>query len=88
MYVVVKTHNFDPETEATVFNTLGEAEAYMQWLWEDYYNEEIANDSELEEDECYFEGDFAKIQWSDGFQTWFNLIECSDPRRDYPGGMK
>lgn len=79
MFVVTKTHNFDPETEATVFESRGKAVAYLQWLWEDYYNEEIANESDLVESECYHEEDYAKIEWSDGCQTWFHLIETIPP---------
>ena len=80
MFVVVKTHNFDPETEATAFEDEKEAKAYLQWLWQDYYNEEIDNNSDLVERECYNEDDYAKIQWEDGCQTWFNLIECVPAR--------
>ena len=83
MFVVVKTHNFDPETEATAFEDEKEAKAYLQWLWENYYDEEIANDSYLVERECYHEEDFAKIQWEDGCQTWFKLIETVPVRADF-----
>lgn len=84
MYVVVKTHNFDPETEAVEFTDYRKATAYLQWLWEDYYNDEIAEDTDLDEDECYHESDYAKVQWNDGNYTEFNLIAITEPRRDFP----
>ena len=83
MFVVTKTHNFDPEVEATVFESLDKAVVYLQWLWEDYYNEEIANESDLVESECYHEEDYAKIEWTDGCQTWFHLIETVPPRGNF-----
>ncbi len=80
MYVVTKTHNFDPETEAFVFDREKEAIEYLQHIWEEYYNEEIANGSALVESECYHEDDYAKIEWVDGCQTWFHMIETTAPR--------
>lgn len=83
-YVVVKTHNFDPETEAAQFTDYCEATAYLHWLWESYYNEEIENDSDLDEQWCYHESDYAKIQWKDGDYTEFNLIEVLPKRKEFP----
>ena len=82
MFVVTKTHSFDPETEASTFTSWDEAVSYLQRMWEDYFNEEIANDSDLDESECYHEDDFAQIGWSDGCRTWFHLIEITPPRED------
>lgn len=90
-YVVVKTHNFDPETEAAEFTDYRKATAYLHWLWEDYYNEEMAeNDQEdddishLDEDECYHEEAYAKVQWDNGDWTEFNLITVYPPREGFP----
>lgn len=83
-YVVVKTHNFDIETEAAKFTDYRKATAYLHWLWEDYYNEEIACESDLDEDNCYHESDYAKVQWDDGDYTEFNLIEVLPEREDFP----
>lgn len=83
MYIVTKTHNFDPETEATAFETREEAEKYLQWVWEDYVRREIAEESDLVMKECYHEEDFAKVQWTDGCQTWFHLFETTPPRADF-----
>ena len=87
-YVVVKTHNFDIETEAAEFDDYREATAYLHWLWEDYYNDEIANDSDLDEEECYHESNFAKVQWSDGDYTEFNLIEVYPPSDNFPANWE
>ena len=83
-YVVVKTHNFDPETEATEFTDYRKATAYLHWMWETYFNEEIANNSDLDEGWCYHEDDYGRIQWVDGNYTEFNLIEVNEPREDFP----
>lgn len=83
-YVVVKTHNFDPETEAAKFDDYRKATAYLQWFWEDYYNDEMGEDSDLDEDECYHEEDYAKVQWSDGSRTEFHLIRIDTPRKNFP----
>lgn len=90
-YVVVKTHNFDPETEATEFTDYRKATAYLHWLWEDYYNEEMADNdpedddiSHLDEDECYHEETYAKVQWDNGDWTEFNLITIYPPREEFP----
>ena len=83
-YVVVKTHNFDIETEATEFTDYRKATAYLHWMWESYYNEEVANDSCLDEKFCYHEGEYGKIQWKDGDYTEFNLIQITSEREDFP----
>ena len=83
-YVVVKTHNFDPETEATEFNDYRKATAYLHWMWETYLNEEIANDSDLDEEWCYHEETYGRIRWKDGDYTEFNLIEVYEPREAFP----
>ena len=83
-YVVVKTHNFDAEVEAAKFTDYREATAYLHWLWEDYYNEEIATESHLNEKECYHYCDYARVQWEDGDYTEFILIEIYPKRNGFP----
>lgn len=83
-YVVVKTHNFDPETEAAEFTDYCKATAYLHWMWETYLNEEIVNDSDLNEEWCYHEETYGRIQWEDGDYTEFNLIDVCDAREDFP----
>ena len=83
-YVVVKTHNFDPETEAAIFTDYRKATAYLHWMWEDYYNEEIACGSRLDEEFTVHEERYGRIQWLDGDHTEFNLIEIFPERKDFP----
>ena len=83
-YVFVKTHSFDPETEATKFTDYRKAAAYLHWYWEDYLNTEIAEGSDLDEDRCYHENDFAKVTWDDGEYTEFNVIELTPEREGFP----
>ena len=80
MYAVTKTHNFDPETEASVFYGYDEARKYLRWLWGVYYNEELENGSDMNRDECFFEDEYAKVQWADGDFTEFHLIEVTPAR--------
>ncbi len=93
-YVVIKTHNFDVETEATEFTDYNEAVAYLHWLWEDYYSEEMAENEYLDdnygldEEECYHEETYAKVQWSNGDYTEFTLITVTPPRDDFPADWK
>ena len=94
-YVVVKTHNFDPETEAAKFLDYRRATAYLHWLWEDYYNEEIAeNDlmdddiSHLDEANCYHEECYAKVQWDNGDYTEFTLITIYPEREEFPANWE
>ena len=83
-YVVVKTHNFDIETEATEFSDYRKANAYLHWMWETYYNEEIVNDSDLDNDWCYYESNYGRIQWKDGDYMEFNLITIYLQRENFP----
>ncbi len=84
-YVVVKTHNnFSSETDAVKFTDYRKATAYLHWWWERYYNNEIAEDSDLDEEWCCHESEYARVQWSDGDYTEFNLIEILSPLDDFP----
>lgn len=88
MFAVVKTHNFDPETEASVFDTYEAAADYLQWIWEDTYNEEIENLSDLDECLCIHDEDYAIVRWSDGCETEFHLVEIMPARREYRDRVK
>lgn len=83
-YVVVKTHNFNSETDAVEFEDYRKATAYLHWWWEGYYNNEIAEDTDLDEAWCYHESGYARVQWNDGDYTEFNLIEINAPLDDFP----
>lgn len=90
-YVVIKTHNFDPETEVAEFTDYRKATAYLHWLWEDYYNDAISYDdpedddiTHLDENECYHEETYAKVQWDNGDYTEFSLVAIEPPREDFP----
>ena len=80
MFVVTRTYTFDPESRAALFSDKESALCYMRWLWEDYYNEEIAEGGDLNELECYFEDDYARITWHDGDRAEFHMIPigCAD----------
>lgn len=85
MFGVIKVHSFDPETEACLFNTYKEATKYLLKYWEDYYNEELAEQSStgitaLDEYWCMHSDEYAKVTWLDGHVTEFILFEISEPR--------
>lgn len=83
-YVVVKTHNFDPEVEATKFTDYDKAVAYLHWMWETYLNEEYANGSDVDEMFTVHDAEYGKVQWKDGDYTEFVLIEVTPVREDFP----
>lgn len=84
-YVVVKTHNFDSESEAVEFDNYERATKYLEWMWQSYYDEEIRCESHLDEGNCYHYEDYGRVQWDDGDYTEFNLIEIYPEREDFPG---
>ena len=65
-FAVVRTTNFSDECEITLYDTYDEAKDGLQNLWQDYYNEEIAeNGNALSEDECFHEDEYAQVKWLD-----------------------
>ena len=82
-YAVVTTHSFTEKTECVLFEDYERAKAYLHWLWEDYYNEEIANASVLIEEECYHEDEYAIVTWADGCKTEFALAEVYEAKEDF-----
>ena len=78
-YAVVVVHSFEEDTPLYLFTDYEKAKRYLENLWEDYYNEEIANGSDLDEALCYHEDEYAKVTWSDGCRTEFILTYSSKP---------
>ena len=78
-YVVIMVHNFDPEVKTAEFDNYDMAKAYLHWLWEDYYNEEIAVGSELNEEFCYHQDEYAIVEWLDGDRVEFMLSAVEEP---------
>lgn len=77
-YAVIIHHNFDTDIRVITFDNYDKAKAYLHWVWETYYNEEIANGSYLDEADCWHEEELAKIAWVDKCWTYFELVETSD----------
>ena len=82
-YAVIMTHDFDPETQCVVFEDYDKARAYLHWILEDYYNEEIAEGSILNEHECYHEDEYAQVVWGDGCKTEFRLTYVTEPSQRF-----
>lgn len=89
-FYVVMTHNFDPDNGIYKFQDEETAKEFLLWLWEDYYNTEIAEGSYLDEDLCYHEDDYAIVKWVDGCYTEFKLVEGTDtvPKEFWKGRKK
>ncbi len=77
-YYVIMSHNFDAETCNYKVDDYDTAVALLHYLWEEYYNEEIKAESYLNENACYHEDDYGKVEWDDGDYTEFTLVEGTD----------
>lgn len=63
MFAVIRSNNCDyTQSEIRVFDTIKEAKAHMDADWESYYNELVAQDIDVDEEESYREDDFAKVE--------------------------
>lgn len=70
---VVISHSFDMDVAVYECDTDDEANDTLEELYKQYYNEEIENNSSLNEEETalYKEDGWGKITWSDGDYTRF-----------------
>ena len=84
-YLVIMVHNFENDTPAYEFQEweYEKAKEYLQKMWEDYYNTEIAEGSWLDESRCYHEDEYAVVTWVDGCRTEFILTFTSKPDKRY-----
>lgn len=80
-YCVVVCHNFDADTPVYLFDTYEKAVEYLQDFWQEYYNEEIANESEIDESLTFHEDEYAQVTWMDGCYTEFILTATSEPMK-------
>ena len=84
MYAVVIYHNFDADTRVTMFDNYDKAKAYLHWIWEKYYNEEIEAESHLNEADCWHQDELAKVTWDDGCYTYFELVSpYEEPEEEF-----
>lgn len=85
MYYVVEVMNFDYEAPLWgPFEEYRKACAFLHWLWEDYYNREIAEGSSaLDQSQCFHDEDYAKVAWVDGDQTEFILTFETNPPKEF-----
>lgn len=79
MYAVIMVHTFDSDTPTVLFEDYDKAKAYLHWLWETYYNTEISEGSDLNEEMCFHEDEYAKVTWADDDSTDFILTYVSKP---------
>lgn len=73
-YVVVVQHTFcDEMTVYDCGKEYDKAKDSLEEIWTEYYNEELRNNSDLDEDGCYHEDEYACVTWADGYETNFTL---------------
>ena len=70
---VVISHTFDVSTDVFEFDTDEEASKALKEMYDDYLEEEIRNESDLNESECIYsaEEDYGQRVWEDGEKTFF-----------------
>lgn len=67
----------------TVFGDYEKAKAYLNWIWEDWCNDMIADGYELIFEDTYHEDEYAKLSLEDGSYAEFTLIEISEPSEKF-----
>lgn len=85
MYAVIMVQSFAFDTPTVLFEDYDKAKAYLHWLWEDYYNTEIAEGSYLNEDMCFHSDEYAKVMWADDDTVDFILTHISEPDTRFNG---
>ena len=78
-YCVIMYHSFEADTPVYLFNTEIEAKGYMLKLWQNYYNTELAENSDINESETFHDDYFAQVKWNDGCYTQFICTYASEP---------
>lgn len=79
-YVVIIVHSFEHDTPVYTFGEDYErAKNFLNEKWKEYYDEEVENNSWLDEIDCFCEDEYGKVTWSDGCYTEFILSYTSNP---------
>lgn len=79
-YCVIKVHSFDRDIDTVLFINYEEAVDYLEKSWQDYYNTELAEGSDLVEDMTFHEEDYARVTWEGNREyTEFILSAISEP---------
>lgn len=81
-YCVVVYHNFNLDMPVYLFDTYENAKEYLHDIWQDYYNQELAEHPGLiDENLTFHEDDYAKVGWIDGCYTEFILTTTNEPMK-------
>lgn len=79
-YGVVVYYSFDPDVTIYLLDDYAKAQQYLHDLWEEGYNQELAESLiDIDEEETYHEDDYAQIQWADGDYMCFVLKQTCEP---------
>ena len=79
-YAVVVVTSFDLDVSVCLFDYYVKATEYLQDLWEDDYNTELAESViGINEAHTYHEEDYAKITWRDGDTMEYYVTDVSKP---------
>lgn len=79
MWLVHIVHSYDIMGEASVFDNKETGRAYLRWLWARYYDEA----SDLVEDDCYCDDEYAKLSYRNGDFTEILLLKASEPHPEF-----
>jgi hypothetical protein len=83
-FVVLKSHNFKFEAEASEFSDAEEASEYLCRFWAGYLAEELLESRDsIDLSQSYCDSDYGVVTWKDGYKTEFRLIDLTPPRKEY-----
>lgn len=82
MYVVVRLTNFDDSRMAKLFQHKEDAEYFLQWDWEDWFNDwaDPLGGIEVDEDLSYHEDDYSILSAEDGDRVEWYIIPVEEGR--------
>lgn len=79
-YAVIINYSFDADITIYVLDDHVKAQRYLHDLWEECYNQELAESLiDIDEQGTYHEDDYAQIQWIDGDCMCFVLKQTYEP---------
>lgn len=82
MYVVVRLTNFDDSRMAKLFRHKEDAEYFLQWDWEDWFNDwtDPLGGIDVDKDLSYHEDDYAILSAEDGDRVEWYIIPVEEGR--------
>ena len=84
-YVLVITNTDTPDINVFLIDDYDKACKYLESIWEDAYNYELATGSIINKDETYHEEAYAQIKFGEVGEDWntvkrFQIVELDELR--------